>query len=180
MRRRGTLATLSALFLCSAVIRVGAEIEVPFAFADTSAAPVACPPAQEAEEVLAAFAVREANLDAREDRLNARETTVAEAEAEITARLNELRRAEESLTATLALADGAADRDIERLTTVYANMKPRDAADLFAQMEPAFAAGFLIRMPPDAAALIMAGLEPETAYAISVTMAARHVGVPTN
>ena len=86
--------------------------------------------------------------------------------------------AEEELRTTLAMADGATEADVDRLTTVYEQMKPKESAALFEEMDPNFAAGFLARMRPEAAAGIMAGLSPEAAYTISVVMAGRNSGVP--
>ena len=82
------------------------------------------------------------------------------------------------MRATLSLADEASEKDILRLTSVYENMKPKDAAILFEQMEPNFAAGFLGRMRPDIAAEILSGLSPEVAYSISVILAGRNANVP--
>lgn len=90
-----------------------------------------------------------------------------------------LETAERALSATLALADGASESDLGRLTSVYENMKPKDAAALFETMDPAFAAGFLARMRPETAAGIMAGLSPQVAYKISVILAGRNAAVPT-
>ena len=78
----------------------------------------------------------------------------------------------------MATADKAAENDIGRLTAVYENMKPDQAAALFRLMEPSFAAGFLGRMRPDSAAAILAGLEPDLAYSISVVLAGRNADVP--
>ena len=108
----------------------------------------------------------------------ARQSELASAEAEIAIRLEELRVAEEELSKTLSLAERAAETDVSRLTTVYENMKPRDAAALFSTMSPDFAAGFIGRMNAEAAAAILTGLEPDTAYAISVVLAGRNVDVP--
>jgi flagellar motility protein MotE (MotC chaperone) len=89
-----------------------------------------------------------------------------------------MKAAEEELKATLALADGAAEDDIARLTAVYQAMKPKDAAALFETMSPEFAAGFLGRMPPDSAAAILSGMSSEAAYGISVIVAGRNADVP--
>ncbi|MCT4554996.1 MAG: hypothetical protein N4A53_09940 [Pelagimonas sp.] len=124
-------------------------------------------------------------LNVREDRVNRRERQIAMrmqaldvAEQEINRKLDELARAEEKLRGTLALAQTAAEDDIDRLTNVYANMKPKQAAALFEEMAPEFAAGFLARMRPEAAAAVMAGLTPQAAYTISVVLAGRNADVP--
>jgi flagellar motility protein MotE (MotC chaperone) len=112
---------------------------------------------------------------AMQDRLAA----LALADAAISQRMTELQAMEEQLKATLALADGAAEADIEKLTLVYQAMKPKDAAALFETMSPEFAAGFLGRMPAESAAAIMSGMSSEAAYGVSVIVAGRNTGVPT-
>jgi len=129
-------------------------------------------------KLLVALQAREAQIKDREAKLNIRSKALAVADEEITKRLAVLEQAEVDLRATLALADDAAENDLARLTSVYENMKPKDAAALFETMEPDFAAGFLGRMRPDAAASVMAGLTPEAAYSISVILASRNANAP--
>ncbi len=121
---------------------------------------------------------REAALTEREAELEARAQVLALVESSIAEDLQRLEEAEARLRATMATADKAAETDIGRLTAVYENMKPDQAAALFQLMEPSFAAGFLGRMRPDAAAAIMAGLTPDLAYTISVVLAGRNAEVP--
>lgn len=71
----------------------------------------------------------------------------------------------------------AAESDLDRLVSVYEAMKPKDAAGLFETMDPQFAAGFLNRMQPQLAAQVLSGVSPEFAYAVSVLIAGRNVGV---
>lgn len=129
--------------------------------------------------LLEALQGREARLEQREAQLRERMDALHVAEEQIESKIQELVAAEEALRATIALADGAAEMDLARLTTVYENMKPKEAAALFAEMSPQFAAGFLGLMRPDAAALIMTELAPETAYSFSVVLAGRNAGTPT-
>lgn len=121
---------------------------------------------------------REARVKQREEDLDVRLQALSLAEKEINKKLEELEAAERQLRETLALAQTAAEDDLTKLTDVYANMKPKQAAALFEEMDPEFAAGFLGRMKPDAAAAIMAGLTPGTAYTISVVLAGRNANVP--
>ena len=100
------------------------------------------------------------------------------ADQTIARKLAALTEAEEKLRATLALADTAAEDDLIRLTAVYQNMKPAEAAALFEEMDPQFAAGFLGRMDPAAAAGVLAGLSPQAAYSVSVILAGRNANVP--
>jgi flagellar motility protein MotE (MotC chaperone) len=122
---------------------------------------------------------REAQLAKREKALANRLQALAVAEAAINRNMEDLIAAETALKSTMALASTAAEDDLARLTSVYENMKPKDAAAVFEEMAPEFAAGFLGRMRPDAAALVMAGLSPTRAYSISVILAGRNASVPT-
>ena len=188
MRKPEALLVILFCFLGSGLIRVwesGAAIaeEVGSLAATEQPAPKAmtaqvCPPQLEPESLLLAIREREAQLDARESRLGDREQVLRISRLKIDEQLAALEDAEKKLTATMAIADEAAEKDIVRLTTVYENMKPKDAAALFEAMEPAFAAGFLGRMRPDAAAGIMAGLNPQAAYTISVILAGRNANAP--
>ncbi len=129
-------------------------------------------------EMLEAFRKREERLKERERLLEERTHAVDIADKAVNEKIRELVEAEAALRATLELADGAVERDITRLTSVYETMKPKEAAALFEEMAPEFAAGFLARMRPEAAAQIMTGLSPDVAYTISVVMAGRNAQAP--
>ncbi len=179
---RGALFIVAMLFATSGALRLGSGVGVALARAeeppDTAAAvaPAACvPPAALAE----ALSLREDRLTLREAALNDRQAALALADQAITERLAKLEAMEAKLRETLALADGAAEADIERLTAVYQAMKPKDAAALFEAMSPEFAAGFLGRMAPESAAAILSGMSAEAAYGVSVIVAGRNAGAPT-
>ena len=176
---RGALFIVAMLFAISGALRLGSGVGVALARAedakDMPPETVACEtPAALAE----ALTLREDRLAAREMALADRQAALALAEAAITERLGELQAIEAELKETLALADGAAEADIQRLTAVYQAMKPKDAALLFEAMAPEFAAGFLGRMTPEAAAAILSGMSAEAAYGISVIVAGRNADVP--
>lgn len=178
-QRRGTLHVLAAFLILSAVLRGGAQIGPAFAQQAEETMPQTTATAAPTADILAAFDAREARLTAREGQLQDRLQALRIAEAEIDEKLAALRAAEQALTATIAQAETASIADLERLTTVYENMKPKDAAALFEQMQPQFAAGFLGMMQPAAAALIMSQLPPDVAYSFSVVLAGRNANVPT-
>ncbi len=121
---------------------------------------------------------RKAALEERERRLAARQQAVDLAETRLREELQALEKARKELSATVSLASTAAEDDLKRLTSVYENMKPKQAAELFEKMAPEFAAGFIGRMRADAAAQIMAGMSPEAAYTISVILAGRNAKAP--
>lgn len=181
-RGLGVLQVITYLLLASAILRFATEVGP--AMANEGSEEIANEVMQseetgEAGTLLAALQKREAMLAEREAQFQARMEALRSAEAQIEEKLQALVLAEAQLNATIALADTAAEADLAQLTTVYENMKPKEAADLFAQMPPQFAAGFLGMMRPDAAALIMTELEPDVAYSFSVVLAGRNAEVPT-
>lgn len=182
-RGLGVLQVITCLLVASAVLRLATEVgpamanegtDVSFEEANVPAADTGA-----TDSLLSALQARERRLTEREAQLTARMEALRVAEEEIDQKLEQLVAAEARLSATIALADTAAESDLAQLTTVYENMKPREAADLFAQMPPRFAAGFLGLMRPDAAASIMTELDPEIAYSFSVVLAGRNADVPT-
>jgi flagellar motility protein MotE (MotC chaperone) len=188
--RRGSLWFVALLLFGSAAFRVTESSDTLVAFAaetKTAMEPDSESPSGPATQpgngidlssILDDLARREATLEEREALLEERMAALRLAEGEIRKNLVALEEAENQLRATMALAVTAAEDDLTRFTTVYENMKPKEAASLFEEMSPEFAAGFLARMRPDAAADIMVGLEPATAYSISVIMAGRNAAAP--
>jgi flagellar motility protein MotE (MotC chaperone) len=179
---RGTLFIVAMLFAASGALRLGSGVGSALARAETAPEVAAAegvtscePPAALAE----ALSLREDRLAVRETALNDRQAALQLADQAISDRLTQLEAMETRLRETLALADGAAEADIDRLTAVYQAMKPKDAAALFEAMSPEFAAGFLGRMAPDSAAAILSGMSAEAAYGISVIVAGRNAGAPT-
>lgn len=175
--RSGSLLLVLLCFAASAVVRVGLSgPAIAQQAVDTAAqyVPSATTNAEE-DALLAAIRERGDTLDAREREIAERLSLLAKAEAEFDRKKADLIAAEERLAATLALADGAAERDLAQLTAIYENVKPKQAADIFAQMEPTFAAGILGRMTPQGAADILSLMNAEKAYSISVLLAARNM-----
>jgi flagellar motility protein MotE (MotC chaperone) len=179
---RGALFIVAMLFAASGALRLGSGVGAALARAEEApevvetAEPALCEtPAALAE----ALTLRETRLVAQEAAMQDRLAALALADAAISQRMTELQAMEDELKATLAIADGAAEADIEKLTAVYVAMKPKDAAALFETMSPEFAAGFLGRMPADAAAAILSGMSSEAAYGVSVIVAGRNAGAPT-
>ncbi len=186
--RGGTLLLISTLMIGSAVLRFGVEAAPTISREMNKPLPDNAPAIAMAEPtdperadfqvLISAINSREALLDAREARIQDRMKALTIADAAIEQKLVALVHAEEQLSATLALADGAAEGDLTRLTDVYEKMKPKDAAALFEEMNPEFSAGFLGRMRPEIAAGVMAKLSPKAAYSISVILAGRNTAAP--
>ncbi|WP_299684852.1 hypothetical protein [uncultured Tateyamaria sp.] len=191
MAGRGSVLLIAGLFIGSAGLRISMGANAAWAendFAREMLAPVVQQVTNTPESgtraemagLLTALQDREAAVAEQEAQLEMRAKSLDVAQQEIERRIQALEAAEQRLSATLALADSAAEDDLARLTTVYENMKPKQAAALFQAMEPEFAAGFLARMKPDSAASIMAGLEPQNAYSISAILAGRNASAPKN
>ncbi len=180
----GAMQLILTGFVLSAILRLGGQ---GMAVAqDVAADPQ--PPAQAEATCLANPDVsgllkdireRQAQLETREQEIAGRRLVLDDLEQRIAVELETLRVARKRLEETLAIADSAAENDLVRLTSVYENMKPKNAADLFAVMDMTFAAGFLSRMKPQAAAGILSEMPAETAYSISVVMAGRNARAPT-
>ncbi len=180
---RGVLWILALFLAASGALRIGSEVGFAFANAAPDAAgqdgPVAALICKDPPAALAkALSNREAKVAASEFSLEERMAALDLTDQAVTARIAELEAAETRLRQTLALADGAAEDDLLRLTAVYETMKPKDAARLFEAMTPEFAAGFLGRMRPDAAAAVFSGMSADASYAISVILAGRNADVP--
>lgn len=186
LRRRGaTVPMIVVLLVGSAIIRIALGADAALAVASETTeeqmaeTEMTCGPDDTPTALLDALQAREERVAEREAQMEARMQALRVAESEITEQLAALTEAEENLSALIALSDTAAETDLTRLTIVYENMKPEDAAALFDQMDPSFAAGFIGRMQPAAAAQIMANIEAETAHLISVILAGRNASAPT-
>jgi flagellar motility protein MotE (MotC chaperone) len=180
--RTGALLVLAACFALSAALRAG-EVVAQLASERPDLAAAAAeyagrldPQLAEADRLARALDERRAALEEEEAAIAEREAALAEAEDRLAERLTQMKAVRTELAETLALARGAAARDVAHLADAYARMKPKQAGALFNAMEPGFAAGFLAEMPPEAAAGVLAAMAPERAYAVSVLLAGRHVG----
>jgi len=188
-RVRGrALMVVSVLLIGSATLRIGVQAATSKARNLPEAVEHMAEPEQMAantmptpadlQHLISALRNREQQLNRREVQIEDRMKALEIADEAVDRKLTALIAAEERLSATLSLADGASEGDLARLTDVYEKMKPKDAAALFEEMTPEFSAGFLGRMRPANAASIMAGLSPKTAYTVSVILAGRNAWVP--
>jgi flagellar motility protein MotE (MotC chaperone) len=175
--RLGGVGLIVLCFLGSALLRVS---DSGWAMAQSiGEARRSEPETGDPEALLAAIRERAANIEREEHRLAERRQTLNVAEAKLAEQLAAFETAQKNLEKTLAMADQAAERDIARMTTVYENRKPKEAARIFERMEVAFAAGLLARMRPDVAAEVLTGMDADAAYAVTVTVASRNAAVPT-
>lgn len=182
---RNALMVIALMFVSSSVLRFGGEagkaladeIEV-FKTTEEAAVPASCEPSSGIASLLEDLSVREDRVQRNEMALQNRMLALEIAEEKYSSSLEALLAAENTLNATISKASTASEIDLAQLTSMYENMKPKDAAKLFEEMDPVFSAGFLGRMNPSSAASVLAGLKPETAYAISVILAGRNTRTP--
>lgn len=191
---RHVLVFLSALLVCSGLVRLGGGVSYARAigteqaeFTEDLAEQRIVPmnPQGELEPIFEALREKEDALLAAERALEARSLELEEksskrlaqlqdAEARIAQSLKDLEAAEQDLAALVSTVDRGSQDDVDRLIAMYENMKPKDAALLFEQMAPDFSAGFLGKMRSDKAAAILSGMSAEKAYGVSVVLAGRN------
>ena len=188
--RGGALFLIATFMIISAVVRLGAEAGPALSKVVTDAANSSRTPTEkhapdatvlptEIGPLLAAMQAREAGIAKKEREIDDRLQALRIAEAAIEDRIKALKAAEDRLRTTLAVADGASENDLAKLTSVYEQMKAKETAALFEEMAPEFAAGFLARMRPEVAAAVLEGMNPRAAYTVSVILASRNLQVPT-
>ncbi len=186
--RGGALLVVSLLLMGSATLRIGVQAGTSLTRELPETVEHMKQPEQiethkettpaDLQQLISVLRNREQQLNRRELQIQDRMKALEIADEAIDRKLVALVDTEERLSATLAMADGASEGDLTKLTDVYEKMKPKDAAALFEEMAPEFAAGFLGRMRPESAASIMAGLNPQTAYSVSVILAGRNAWAP--
>lgn len=189
-RRRGSpvLLLLALLFFVTGLSRVGMGVVAAFAQDSSFPAPIAESDAADSDadinrepgDLFAALQIRDAEIRAREHRLDERAAELRSAQAQLQEQLNRLAEAEAQLAATLHRTETAAEDDLRHLTVVFENMKPAQASELFSQMDVEFAAGFIGRLRPDFAGEVMSALDPVIAYGISAVLAGRNARTPRN
>ncbi len=184
----GGMTLVVVCFLGSAGLRllesapaIAQEIETLAAFRPAAGTITSGPAGDQvdADALLREIRDREAQLDAEAKQLADRAQALSVAEKKLQEQLAAFEQAQRNLEATLSQADKAAERDIDRMKTVYENMKAADAAKIFEEMETSFAAGILARMRPELAASGMAAMDPHSADAVTLTNASRNSRVPT-
>lgn len=183
----GPIHLVIACLVASAVLRLGsdgmalaetghaAQMEMP----DLPTEVAQCEALEDVDQLIRIVKERETQLDEKSVEITNRQLILENLEDRIKAQIVELETANQNLAETLAIADGAAETDLNRLTTVYEAMKPQNAARVFENMDLTFAAGFLSRMDPQSAAMVMSELPAELAYSVSVVMAGQNARAPT-
>lgn len=188
--RRGSpvLLLLALLFFVTGLSRVGMGVvgalaqdgSLPAHIAESDASDSVADATRDPGDLFAALQIRDAEIRAREQRLDERAAELRSAQEQLQEQLNRLAEAEAQLAATLHRTETAAEDDLRHLTIVFENMKPAQASELFSQMDVEFAAGFIGRLRPEFAGEVMSALDPVIAYGISAVLAGRNARAPRN
>ncbi len=179
------LAILFAIILVSRSVALSSEVSTAKKEAishDEAAAAIehaSTAPAQDAEQCLTGDVLKAVN--AKMEVLKHREAEMAEQEAAFAAIKERLKKelavveaAKNSLAKDSITRSELAQNDVIHLTTMYATMKPKQAALIFNKMNSRFAAGFLREMKGQRAGLILAAMDAQKAYEISLVLASRN------
>ena len=185
-RERPAMVLIAGCFLVSALLRlVNPENAIAAELAGLGSKEekpemeeAALPDYGDLAKLMAKLREREAQLDARAERLSEKSRVIEAAEAKLRDQMARLEEAEARLSDTLRIADQAAEKDIEKLVATFETMNPKRASPIFESMDIAFASGLISRMSGNSAAEILAGLSAEKAYAISVFIAGQNARVP--
>lgn len=86
-------------------------------------------------QVLQNLGTRRGQLDAREQALDGQLQLLAAAEAKVDAKLKGLKEIEAQMHALMGQVDAQTQAEVDRLTVVYAKMKPADAGAIMAQLD---------------------------------------------
>ncbi len=168
---RPVLTVLACCLIAGGILNVGAAWQYASA---NGMLPTGEAASADGMALLEALKAREAAVAAREAEATRREAEIAAGADKISAQLREMTEAEQRLAKLVKQVDESAAQDVDKLTSVYAAMKPKDAALLFNEMPPEFAAGFIAAMGADQAAAIMSAVDPKVGYSISVLLAGRN------
>jgi len=124
-------------------------------------------------EVLQQLAKRREALDARERTISDREALIAAADTKLVARIGQLSDLKKQIEDLLKKADKTGDEDIARLTKVYENMKPKDAAPVMARLSDDVRLPIAAMMKDKALAAILSAMPEEKAQEITEKLAQR-------
>ena len=113
----------------------------------------------------------QAQLATDQAELNDQRLSLQALQQELAVQTVELQTLYQTLDARWQEMQGASDGDMQHLASMYAAMKPDEAALIFNRMDPAFAAGFLRLLPSEHAGQIVASMETNKAYTVSVKLA---------
>jgi flagellar motility protein MotE (MotC chaperone) len=123
--------------------------------------------------LLQRLAERREELDAMERELTDREALLQAAERRIENRIQELKSLEEMIQGLLAQHSEQEQARIDQLVSIYATMKPSDAARIFNDLDMPILLRVIETMKERSSAAILADMSPERAKEVTTELARR-------
>jgi flagellar motility protein MotE (MotC chaperone) len=116
---------------------------------------------------------RRQELDTRSQELDLREKLLRAAEKKIEDQLAELQAVEDRIAAAEEARKTEEDAKLKDLVTMYENMKPKEAAEIFDVMDMKVLVEVASKMAPKKAGDVIAKMEPMVAERLTVALAKR-------
>ncbi|CAL4866835.1 hypothetical protein MMA231_01080 [Asticcacaulis sp. MM231] len=123
--------------------------------------------------ILQSLGTRRAELDQREQQLNARTQLVEAADSKLDARIQQLSSLKTQIQGLLDQATKVQDDDTNRLIAVYSAMKPKDAAAILSTMSDDVRLPIAAKMKDRGLAAILGAMTPDAARDLTEKLAKR-------
>jgi flagellar motility protein MotE (MotC chaperone) len=123
--------------------------------------------------ILESLQERHKQLDARSRDLDMRENLLKAAEKRVEAKLTELKTVETRVKTAIGVRQETETKRLKGLITMYANMKPKDAARIFDRLDMNILVEVANTMNPRTMSAILAQMKPEAAERLTVELANR-------
>ncbi len=128
------------------------------------------------QAILQRLRERRAELDAREQAVRLQEDLVLAAEARLNEKIASLQAVEARIQALVDEQKALDDEQFNALVSMYANMKPADAANVFNSLDMEILLRLAIKMSPRKMSPILADMNVERAQQLTVRMATARIG----
>jgi flagellar motility protein MotE (MotC chaperone) len=122
-------------------------------------------------QLLQELAERRTVLDAREQQIEEREVLLRAAEQRLVEKQTELTSTKEEIMALLKQQDEQEKAQITQLVTIYENMKPKDAANIFNELEMPVLLQVIKNMKERKVAPVIAAMSTEKARSLTKELA---------
>ena len=139
--------------------------------ADTSAEPMQVSASE--RQVLESLLSRRKTLEERERALQLREKLLEAAEKRVEQRVAELKTIEERIEKSFGKQEESRKEQLKNLVSMYANMKPKDAARIFDKLDMNVLINVVEQMNTKKMAPIMAKMDSKVAQRLTVHLAKR-------
>jgi len=123
--------------------------------------------------VLEALSNRRKTLDRRAREIDLRENLLKAAVKRIEARIAELKSIEARIESDLKKRDDNRKAQYQRLVKMYSGMKPKDAARIFDRLDMNVLTGLVSQMKPRVMSAILAAMTPAAAERLTLEIASR-------